>query len=179
MVYELCLALGLYCSLSVTNSDAVAVDYQMGSEAAVTTLLPFLLTDIPEVWTYPGIMAGYSCASFDKMILDEDTVRNLEHALTQKMTVPTDQPEKELTEAFQYKNFLLLGNVSDYETDHYLPQIMDHRGVVKANAEKQHYLKEQIEKTIRERIESYTAPYRTEDQKKLINDLLPSSERFS
>ena len=99
--------------------------------------------------------------------------------MTQKMTIPTDQLEKELREAFQYKNFLLLGNVADYEADHYLPQIMDHRGVVKANAEKRNYLQEQIEKTIRERIESYTAPYRTEDQKKLINDLLPSSERFS
>jgi trimethylamine--corrinoid protein Co-methyltransferase len=81
MFYEVCLHFEMNCVLCGCLSDGTRNDYQTGFESCFTTLAPYYMTRVEEIWCYPGMMAGFAGASFYKMILDEELIINCNRTL--------------------------------------------------------------------------------------------------
>ncbi len=177
--YELCKSLGLPCSISGGYGDGTKVDYQAGMEATMTAMLPFHLTEIQEVWCYPGILAGFACGSFQKIILDEEMMRVTNRMLQGAvMTIDHKLPET-LSAGMIAGNFLGLGRMKTYHRDNYMTQVFNKWGIGQAENPEKSDLAYISQKIINERIESYELPERTDTQKKILQPHLPLQCAFS
>jgi trimethylamine---corrinoid protein Co-methyltransferase len=171
--YELCKSLGLPCSISGGYGDGTRVDYQAGMEASLTAMLPFHLTEVQEVWCYPGIMAGFACGSFQKIILDEETMRVTNRMLQGAvMTIDQNLPEK-LSAGMNAGNFLGIGRMKTYHRDNYMTNVFNKWGIGQAENPEKSDLAIIAQKIIEERIASYELPERTATQKKILQAQLP------
>jgi trimethylamine---corrinoid protein Co-methyltransferase len=176
--YELCRSLGLPCSISGGYGDGTRVDYQAGMEAMLTAMLPFHLTDINEVWCYPGILAGFACGSFQKIILDEEMMRNTNRMLQGAvMTIDHKLPET-LSSGMDVGNFLGLGRMKTYHRDNYMTQVFNKWGIGQAENPEKSDLAFISQKSIDQRIASYELPERTATQKKILQPHLPSQCQY-
>lgn len=180
--YELCRTLGLPCVVSGTCSDSTAVDYQAGMESALTTMLPFSVTELNEVCCYPGLMAGFACGSFHKAILDEETIVCANRMLQGVDPAIDDQLREKISEARESGSFLYAGSMETYRRDNYLAGVFDKNGIAGAGAgagtEAAGHLTRQVENIMAERIAAYERPERTAAQKKLLQEFLPSRCRY-
>lgn len=68
MFYEVCLYFEMNCVLCGCFADGTRNDYQGGYESTITSLAPYIMTDVEEIWCYPGHMAAFAGGSFHKMI---------------------------------------------------------------------------------------------------------------
>jgi len=171
--YELCKSLGLPCSISGGYGDGTRVDYQAGMEAMMTTMLPFQLTEIQEVWCYPGILAGFACGSFQKAILDEEMMRVMNRMHQGAvMTIDPKLPET-LASGMDAGNFLGLGSMKSYRRDNYMTEVFNKWGIGQAENPEKSDMAYISRKIIDHRIASYELPERTEAQKKILQAHLP------
>jgi trimethylamine---corrinoid protein Co-methyltransferase len=176
--YELCKTLNLPCSICGSYGDGTAVDYQAGMEALLTTMLPFSLTGVNEVWSYPGLMAGFACGSFHKAILDEETIYYVNRMLRGVDLSVDPLLLKQLIAGRDAGSFLSAGSMDTYRRDNYLTKIFNKRGIAQANTADSTNLARQVEQTLAERIAAYQLPERSIAQKKLLQTYLPSLCRY-
>ena len=69
MFYEVCLHFEMNCVLCGCLSDGTRNDYQGGFESCLTSIAPYYMTHVEEIWCYPGLMAAFAGGSFKKMIV--------------------------------------------------------------------------------------------------------------
>ena len=81
MFYEVCLHFGMNCVICGCFSDGIRNDYQSGFESCLTAIAPYSMTDVEEIWCYPGHMAAFAGGSFHKMIFDEELMINCNRLL--------------------------------------------------------------------------------------------------
>ena len=176
--YELSKYLSIPCVICGSYGDGTVVDYQAGMEALLTTMLPFSLTEVDEVWCYPGIMAGFSCGSFHKAILDEEMMRYTKRML-QGVELTIDPKLPGLLAAGQDEgSFLGVGSMDTYRRDHYLTKIFNKSGIAQAdNAEKTN-LAYKVQQVLEGRIAAYKLPERSAAQMKLLQPYLPSQCQY-
>lgn len=176
--YELSKYLKLPCVICGGYSDAITADYQSGAETMLTMMLPFQLTEIDEVWCYPGHMSGFSCGSFQKAILDEESMRYVNRMLRgTDFTLNKSLPES-LHAAQSDGSFLGIGSMAAYRKDHYLTEIFNKTGVSKAMSSEKITLQETVDRVIKERVNGYELPDRSASQKKLLQPYLPTKCRY-
>jgi len=176
--YELCKFLSIPCVICGSYGDGTAVDYQAGMEAVLTTMLPFSLTEVNEVWCYPGILAGFACGSFHKTILDEEMMRYANRILQGvEMTVDSALPEL-LNAGQEAGSFLGIGSMSTFRRDNYLTKLFNKWGIAQVdNAERTH-LAFKVQRVLEKRIAAYQLPERSAAQKKLLQPHLPSQCQY-
>lgn len=172
--YELCKFLSIPCVICGSYGDGTAVDYQAGMEALLTTMLPFSLTEVNEVWCYPGILAGFACGSFHKAILDEEMMRYTNRMLQGvEMTVYPKLPEL-LAAGQDAGSFLGIGSMDTYRRDNYMTKIFDKRGIAQAKNSGKTNLTYKAQQVVESRIAAYQLPERSAAQRKLLQPHLPS-----
>lgn len=176
--YELCKFQSIPCVICGSYSDGTAVDYQAGMEAHLTTMLPFSLTEVNEVWCYPGILAGFACGSFYKAILDEEMMRYSNRILQGvEMTVDPKLPDF-LAEGLAAGSFLGIGSMDAYRRDNYMTKIFNKWGIAHAGNFQKTNLAYQAQQILESRIAAYQLPERSAAQKKLLQPYLPSQCRY-
>ncbi len=181
--YELARYFSLPCSICGCYGDGVVSDdYQAGMEAMLTMLQPFRETELDELWCYPGHLAGFSCGSFRKAILDEEAIRLANRALRRTdMKIRPDLAEY-LAAGRAKAGFLTLGKMKNYKEDQYMTAIFDKGGVAKAmnkgtEAEAARVVKDRVDQILQERFQAYEPPALTAAQKKLLEEFLPAQCR--
>jgi trimethylamine---corrinoid protein Co-methyltransferase len=176
--YELCKFLSIPCVICGSYGDGTAVDYQAGMEAMLTTMLPFSLTELDEVWCYPGILAGFACGSFHKAILDEEMMRYSNRVLQGvQMTVDSELPGL-LAAGQQANSFLYIGSMDAYRRDNYLTKTFNKWGIAHAGNTEKTNLAHKVQQVLGRRIAAYQLPERSAAQKKLLQPYLPSQCRY-
>jgi trimethylamine--corrinoid protein Co-methyltransferase len=176
--YELCKSLSIPCSVCGSYSDGVAVDYQAGMEGLLTTMLPFSLTEVNEVWCYPGILAGFACGSFHKAILDEEMLRYTNRMLQGvDMTLDSRLPEL-LVAGRDAGNFLGIGSMAAYRRDNYMTKVFNKWGMSQKDKPEKTDLKFKVQKVLEDRIAAYELPERSAVQKKMLQMYLPSQCQY-
>ncbi len=176
--YELCKFLSVPCVICGSYGDGTAVDYQAGMEAMLTTMHPFSLTEVNEVWCYPGILAGFACGSFHKAILDEEMMR-YSNRMLQGVEMTVDSKLPELLAAGQAAgSFLGVGSMNTYRRDNYLTKIFNKWGIAQANNIEKTNLAYNVQKVLESRIAAYQLPERSAAQKNLLQPYLPSQCQY-
>lgn len=169
MFYEVCRYLNINCSICGTTGDGKAVNYQSGAESMLSALLPFTLTELNEIWCYPGSMASFAGASFSKMVLDEETMRYLNKSLNKKYELDQEIPDK-LEATKEENSFMMIGDMERYQEDHYLTDIFNKTSIAQENSE---YIDLKIKEELDKRIAKYKLPELTKEQLKIIRPYLP------
>ncbi len=178
MFYEVCLYLEMNCVLCGCLADGTSNDYQTGFESCFTTLAPFYMTHVDEIWCYPGVMAGFAGGSFYKMILDEELIINCNRTL-QDLNLTFDPMLKEkLIESLETKSFLTIGTPSIYRNEQRVSPIFDKKGVSLDNDTAQNQLDINVSEEIEKRCAAYVLPERSKAQIKLLQKYLPSQCRY-
>ena len=176
--YELCKFLSIPCVICGGYGDGTAVDYQAGMEAMLTTLLPFSLTEVNEVWCYPGLLAGFACGSFHKAILDEEMMRYSNRMLQGvQMAVDPELPGL-LAAGLHEGSFLSLGSMAAYRRDNYVTKIFNKWGIAQAGDAGKTDLAHKVQRVLESRIAAYQLPERSAAQKKLLQPYLPSQCQY-
>jgi trimethylamine--corrinoid protein Co-methyltransferase len=177
MFYEVCLQLGMNCVLCGCFADGIKNDYQGGFESCLTSIAPYLMTDAEVIWCYPGHMAAFAGGSFNKMIFDEELMINCNRVL-QGLSLLIDPDLKDkLSRSIEPKSFLQIGDVSIYRKEQRITPVFDKRGIVPNNAPSESMINLNAQKIIEKRLASYSLPERSDDQKALLQQYLPTKCR--
>jgi trimethylamine--corrinoid protein Co-methyltransferase len=176
--YELCKFPGIPCVICGSYGDGTAVDYQAGTESMLTTMLPFSLTEVNEVWCYPGLLAGFACGSFHKAILDEEMMRYANRILQGvDMTIDSKLPGL-IAAGREAGSFLSIGSMDTYRRDNYLTKIFNKWGITQAENARKTNLAYKVQQVLEKRIAAYQLPERSAAQKKLLQPYLPSQCQY-
>jgi len=176
--YEMCKKFDLPCSISGGYADGAHVDYQAGMEAMLTTVLPFSLTEIAEVWCFPGILGGFSCGSFQKAILDEEMIQYANRTLKGvQMTIDPKLP-KMLSDGMDAGSFLGIGRMKNYHRDNYMTKVFNKWGISQIEKDQKSNLACIAREILESRIALYELPKRSDAQKKILQPYLPSRCRY-
>jgi len=175
--YELCLSYKLCSSICAELTDAIKPDYQSGVESALTTILPFELTDLDIVYCYPGLMSGFSCGSFEKAIYDEELVRVTNRYLQGISPKLDDNIIEDLLNAKETESFFRPKSPKRFKEDFYMPSGF-YKGGVYFNESKRKDIHTKALEEIDRRLETYQLPERSAGQKKLLNQYLPSQCKY-
>ena len=166
------------CTICGALSDSAKVDYQAGAESMLTTLMPYYASEINEVWCYPGLMSAWYCGSFEKLILDEEMMRNVNRALKGVNLKLDPKLMRSLTEAQEKNTFLQGKTPSAYRKDHYLTKIFSKYGVSQDISPEKTDIRLKVKREIESRINQYQAPEMTKKQKEILQPHLPSRCSF-
>lgn len=178
MFFEFCTYYNISCSLCGTLCDSPVPDYAAGVETMLSTFLPYYYSDIDNIWCNPGDVSGWRCGSFEKAILDEETMRNINRAF-RPLTASVEKNFMErLAQAKEQGNFLTGRTPREYRRDHYLSTIFSKHGVPQADSSKDADVSYVIHREIESRLQQYRLPERTPEQKKLLNKYLPTEYRY-
>ena len=178
MFYEVCLYLEMNCVLCGCLADVTRNDYQAGFESCFTTLAPYYMTQVEEIWCYPGIMAGFAGGSFEKMILDEELIINCNRTL-QNLDLAFDPLLKDkLAESLESRSFLTIGSPSIYREEQRVSPIFDKKGIELGSDRSEDHVGINVSKEIEKRCAEYVLPERSKDQIKLLQKYLPSKCRY-
>jgi trimethylamine--corrinoid protein Co-methyltransferase len=178
MFYEVCLSYGMNCGLCGCMADGTKNDYQSGSESSLTSLAPYFMTEVEDIWCYPGHMAAFAGGSFHKMIFDEEMMINCNRTL-QGLNLSFDPKLKEkLSKAVDTKSFLTIGDVSIYRKEQRVTPVFDKKGIDQSDSGSQNLSYLNADKIIEKRLASYVLPERTEKQKALLQEYLPTQCRY-
>lgn len=176
--YELSQFLQIPCAIGGSYGDGTAVDYQAGAEAVMTAMLPFSLTDVAEVWCYPGHLAGFACGSFHKAILDEEVLRYANRLLG-GVNVEIDPNLPQILAAGQKAgSFIGVGSMKTYRRDNYLTRLFNKWGVSQAANSEKTDVAANSQKVLEARIAAYQPPSRSAAQEKLLQPHLPTQCRY-
>jgi len=179
MFYEVCLHLEMNCVLCGCLSDGTRNDYQTGFESCFTALAPYYMTRVEEIWCYPGMMAGFAGASFNKMILDEELIINCNRTL-QDLNLAFDPGLKDkLTESLETKSFLMIGSPAIYRKEQRVTTIFDKKGIeIDGTSSSEIPVAINISKEIKKRCAAYILPDRSKSQIKMLQRYLPSQCKY-
>lgn len=178
MLYEFAKYMQIGCTICGALSDSAKVDYQAGAESMLTTLMPYYASEINEVWCYPGLMSAWYCGSFEKLILDEEMMRNVNRALKGVNLKLDPKLMRSLTEAQEKNTFLQGKTPSAYRKDHYLTKIFSKYGVSQDISPEKTDIRLKVKREIENRINEYQAPEITKEQKEILKPHLPSRCSF-
>ena len=176
MFYEVCKHLGINCTVCGITCDNLDVDFQGGVESVLTGALPFALTELGEMWCYPGSMAGFAGASFEKLIFDEDVIRILNRTLNQRYEFDSDLLEK-LIEAKETCSFLHIGDMELYRRDRYMSDIFVKKNIISGAETNQAEIARAARQEIERRVEAYKEPDLTREQLDILRPFLPAEYR--
>lgn len=179
MFYEVCREYQLNCVLCGCFSDGTRNDYQGGFESCLTATAPFYMTEIDDIWCYPGHMAAFAGASFHKMIFDEELMINCNRTL-QGLNLSVDPNlQEKLIKSTDTGNFIIIGDIGIYRKEQRVTPVFDKKGIAPGHTntpESTAHLNAQ--KIIEKRCASYTLPERSKEQKALLQAFLPSQCRY-
>ncbi len=178
MFYEVCLHFEMNCMLCGCFSDGTRNDYQGGFESCLTTIAPYSITDVEEIWCYPGHMAAFAGGSFNKIIFDEELMTTCNRVL-QGMSLSIDPLLKDkLGRSLETKSFLTIGDVSIYRKEQRITRIFDKRGIAHGNSSSKEDINLNANKEINSRCSAYTLPERSKTQKELLSKYLPTQCKY-
>ena len=179
MFYDVCRHFEMNCVLCGCLADGTQNDYQTGFESCFTTLAPFYMTRVEEIWCYPGVMAGFSGGSFSKMILDEELIINCNRTL-EKLNLAFDPKLKDkLAESLETKSFLTIGSPAIYRKEQRLTTIFDKKGIeIDGTSSSEIPVNVNISEEIKKRCEAYVLPDRSKTQMKKLQKFLPTQCRY-
>lgn len=176
--YELCLSYKLCSSICATLTDSIRPDYQSGVESALTTLMPFELTEIDAVYAYPGLMSGFSCGSFEKAIYDEELVR-VSNRYLKGISLELDEGiVEDMYKAKTTNTFLYTKSSRRFKEDFFIAKGFYKGGVKLNESQNRDELRYNALNEISRRIDNYVLPQRTLEQKRLLNKYLPSQCKY-
>lgn len=177
MFCEVCLHFELKCALCGCFSDGIRNDYQGGFESCLTAIAPYFMTNVEEIWCYPGNMAAFAGGSFKKMILDEELMINCNRTL-QGLNLSFDPMLKDkLTESLETKSFLTIGSTAIYRKEQRISNIFDKKGIDPSSLSSETPVDASVSKEIKKRCAAYVLPERSKAQKDLLQRYLPSQCR--
>lgn len=178
MFYEVCLHHNLNCCLCGCMADGTKNDYQVGYESTLTSLAPYFMTNVDEIFCYPGLMAAFAGASFRKMILDEEMMTNCNRTL-QGLGLSLDPNLKDkLIKAVVTKSFLTIGDVRIYRKEQRVTPVFDKKGINQDRSGSENLSFNSVDKIIEKRLASYQLPERTDEQKALLQKYLPTKCKY-
>lgn len=178
MFYEVCLHFEMNCVLCGCFSDGIKNDYQGGFESCLTAIAPYSVTDVEEIWCYPGHMAAFAGGSFNKIIFDEELIINCNRVL-QGLNLSIDPLLKDkLERSLETKSFLTIGDVSIYRKEQRITKVFDKRGIVQDNSSSKQGINLNANKEINRRCDAYILPERSKTQKELLSKYLPSQCKY-
>ena len=178
MFYEVCLHFEMNCVLCGCLSDGTRNDYQGGFESCFTSIAPYYMTRVEEIWCYPGIMAAFAGGSFKKMILDEELMINCNRTL-QGLNLSFDPMlNDKLAESLETKSFLTIGSPAIYRKEQRVSNIFDKQGIDLNNYSSEIPLDVNVSKEIRERCAAYALPDRTKAQINQLQKYLPTQCKY-
>ncbi len=178
MFYEVCLHFGMNCVLCGCFSDGIRNDYQGGFESCLTALAPYSMTNVEEIWCYPGHMAAFAGGSFNKMIFDEELMINCNRIL-QGHNLSIDPLLKEkLARSLETKSFLSIGDVGIYRKEQRITKIFDKRGITPEIPSSIPQAELNASMEIDRRCASYILPERSKAQKEILQRYLPTQCRY-
>jgi trimethylamine---corrinoid protein Co-methyltransferase len=173
MFYEVCLYYEMNCVLCGCLSDGTRNDYQSGFETCFTSLAPYYMTNVEEIWCYPGMMSAFAGGSFNKMILDEELLTNCNRTL-QGLNLSFDPLLKEkLTESLETKSFLTIGSPAIYRKEQRMSPIFDKTGIDANSSSSEIPVDINVSKEIEKRCAAYTLPGRSKTQIIQLQKYLP------
>ena len=174
MFYEVCLHFEMNCVLCGCFSDGARNDYQGGFESCFTSIAPYFMTRIEEIWCYPGIMAAFAGGSFKKMILDEELMINCNRAL-QGLNLSFDPMlNDKLAESLKTKSFLTIGSPAIYRKEQRVSNIFDKNGIDPNNYSSEILVDINVSKEIQKRCDAYALPDRSKTQINELQKYLPT-----
>jgi len=178
MFYETCLHFGMNCVLCGCMADGTKNDYQTGFETCLTSLAPYCMTEVEEIWCYPGHMAAFAGGSFRKMIFDEELIIYCNRIL-QGLDLSFDPNLKDkLIKSVDTKSFLTIGDVGIYRKEQRVTPVFDKKGINQVNSGSDNLSYTNADKIIEKRLASYVLPERTERQKALLQNYLPKQCKY-
>ena len=179
MFYEVCLHFEMNCVLCGCLSDGTRNDYQAGFESCFTTLAPYYMTRVEEIWCYPGMMAGFAGASFNKMILDEELIINCNRILEDLNLAFDPMLKEKLIESLETKSFLTIGSPAIYRKEQRVSPIFDKKGIeIERTSSSEIPVDFNISKEIEKRCSAYILPDRSKAQIKQLQKYLPTQCKY-
>lgn len=178
MFYEVCRFYNLNFMLCGCFADGIRNDYQVGYESCLTAIAPYTMTDVEEIWCYPGHMAAFAGGSFCKMIFDEELMINCNRIL-QGLSLSIDPSlNNKLERSLESKSFLTIGNTNLYRKEQRITKIFDKRGIDVGNSALENPTHANVKSEIDRRCAAYVLPKRTKEQKILLQKYLPTSCKY-
>jgi len=178
MFYEVCLYFEMSCVLCGCLSDGTRNDYQGGFESCFTSIAPYYMTHVDEIWCYPGHMAAFAGGSFKKMILDEELLINCNRTL-QGLNLSFDPMLKDkLAESLETKSFLTIGSPAIYRKEQRVSNIFDKKGIDLNNFSSEIPVDVNVSKEIEKRCAAYILPDRSKAQKNQLQKYLPTNCKY-
>ncbi len=178
MFYEVCICSKLNCVLCGCLADGIKNDYQGGFESCMTSIAPYFMTQVEEIWCYPGHMAAFAGGSFNKMIFDEEMLISC-NRLLQGLNLSVDPSLKDkLEKAVETKSFLAIGDVGIYRKEQRISPVFDKRGIDPSKSPSENIIRLNAEKIIEKRCASYVLPNRSKDQQALLQKYLPTHCKY-
>lgn len=178
MFYEVCLHHNLNCCLCGCMADGTKNDYQGGYESSLTSFAPYLMTEVDEIWCYPGHMAAFAGGSFRKMIFDEEMMINCNRTL-QGLDLSLDPNlTDKLSKAVVTKSFLTIGDVGIYRKEQRVTPVFDKKGIDQSSSGSENLSFKIVDEVIEKRLASYKLPERTDEQKALLQKYLPTQCKY-
>lgn len=178
MFFEFCVYYNIEASICASLCDAPIANYQAGIETYLSTFLPYYYIDLDVAWCYPGHMAAWYCGSFEKAILDEELMRNINRSFAPLNTTLETNFNDILLMAKEKNTFLTGRTPKEYRRDHYLSKIFSKYGVSQDLDIEKTDLSMRVKKEIKTRLDAYQLPERTKDQQKLLNEFLPNECKY-
>ncbi|MBW2612823.1 MAG: trimethylamine methyltransferase family protein [Deltaproteobacteria bacterium] len=178
MFYEVCLHFEMNCVLGGCLADGTRNDYQGGFESCFTSIAPYYMTRVEEIWCYPGLMAAFAGGSFKKMILDEELITNCNRTL-QGLNLSFDPMLKEkLVESLETRSFLTIGSPGIYRKEQRVTNIFNKKGINPNNDSSEITVDVNVSKEIEKRCEAYVLPYRSKAQINQLQKYLPTQCKY-
>jgi len=178
MFYEVCLHFEMNCVLCGCLSDGTRNDYQGGFESCFTSIAPFYMTRVEEIWCYPGIMAAFAGGSFNKMILDEELMINCNRTLHGLNLSFDPMLNDKLAESLETKSFLTIGSPAIYRKEQRVSNIFDKQGIDPNNYSSEIPVDVNISKEIQKRCAAYALPDRSKAQINQLQKYLPTQCKY-
>ena len=178
MFYEVCLHFEMNCVLCGCLADGTRNDYQGGFESCFTSIAPYYMTRVEEIWCYPGLMAAFGGGSFKKMILDEELMINCNRTL-KGLGLSFDPMLKEkLAESLETKSFLTIGSPAIYRKEQRVSNIFDKNGIDPNNDSSEITVDVNVSKEIEKRCGAYVLPDRSKVQMNQLKKYLPTQCKY-
>lgn len=178
MFYEVCRYLEMNCALCGCFADGIRNDYQAGFESCLTALAPYTLTDVDQIWCYPGHMAAFAGGSFTKLILDEELMINCNRMLAGLDLSIDPLLSDKLARSIDTGSFLTIGDVSIYRKEQRVGRILDKRGIDLGRTPLENPVLVNVKKEIDRRCGEYTLPERSKAKQRLLQKYLPVQCKF-
>lgn len=178
------LAMGRFYGLPVrtgpATTDAIAPDYQAGLESGMTLYTTYA-GKADFVSNSVANLQSYLVASFEKFILDEEANRYWRR-INDGMDISEAKGEElveEIKRIGPLGTFMVGKTPKAYRKEHYLTKLFNRENSgASLVIEEQGTLHDKAVKAIEKRLAEYTLPEIAKEQKKILNEYLPESEKY-